>query len=84
MVCLIACHLLAAAERAVRESARNIPVAFDVDVVVVGGSFGAVEAAKSGETVFLAAPRTFLSEDICSTYRFWLDSHDMPATPAPS
>ena len=34
----------AAAER-VNESAREIPVAYDVDVVVVGGGTGAVAAA---------------------------------------
>ncbi|MHC4541937.1 MAG: hypothetical protein ACYS74_19490 [Planctomycetota bacterium] len=32
-------------KRAVNESARNIPVAYDVDVVVVGGTSGGVAAA---------------------------------------
>ncbi|NLZ03378.1 MAG: hypothetical protein GXY25_22940, partial [Pirellulaceae bacterium] len=34
----------AAGAAAVRESARQIPVAYDVDVVVVGGGTGAVSA----------------------------------------
>lgn len=50
--------------RAVVESEREIPVAYDVDVLVVGGSSGAVAAAaaaaKTGASVFLAAPRTYL------------------------
>ncbi len=44
----------------VSESAREIPVAYQVDVVVVGGSTHAVAAATSaagqGASVFLAAP----------------------------
>ena len=64
----------------VRESARRIPVAYDVDVVVVGGSSGAVAAAvaaaEGGASVFLAAPRTYLGEDVCGTYRLWLGPDD--------
>ena len=55
---------LGAAEKArllVKESARDIPVAHQVDVVVVGGGTGAVAAAvaaaEKGAKVFLAAPR---------------------------
>jgi hypothetical protein len=60
----------------VGQSAREIPVAYDVDVVVVGGSSGAVaaavEAAQAGATVFLAAPRPYLGDDICGRLQFWL------------
>lgn len=59
------------------ESAREIPVAYDVDVVVVGGSTGAVtaavEAAGQGASVFLAAPRPYLGEDVAGTLRLWLE-----------
>jgi FAD dependent oxidoreductase/F5/8 type C domain len=59
-------------------------VAADVDVVVVGGSSGAVaaavEAAKNGAKVFLAAPRHYLGEDLCGAYRLWLESGETPAT----
>jgi flavin-dependent dehydrogenase len=60
---------------AVKESARKIPVAFEGDVVVVGGGVGAVAAAeaaaKSGAKVFLVSPRTYLGEDIAGTLRVW-------------
>jgi len=69
----------------VRESARQLPVAYDVDVVVVGGSTGAVAAAataaRDGATVFLAAPRLHLGEDMVSTLRLWLEPGETPQTP---
>ena len=59
------------------EPAHTIPVTYDVDVVVVGGTSGAVaaaaEAARSGASVFLAAPRPYLGADMCGTYRLWLE-----------
>ena len=74
-----------ACERAVNESARDIPVAYDVDVVVVGGTSGgvaaAVEAAQRGAKVFLAAARPYLGEDICGTYRLWLKAGEEPTSP---
>lgn len=67
------------------ETAREIPVAYDVDVLVAGGSLGAVsaalEAARSGASVFLAAPRTYLGDDVCATYRLWLEPGEEPLTP---
>jgi len=67
------------------ESARVIPVAYDVDVVVVGGSTGAVaaavEAAKAGARVFVAAPRPYLGENVCGTMRFWLERGERPCCP---
>jgi flavin-dependent dehydrogenase len=69
----------------VGESARGIPVAYEVDVVVVGGSSGAVSAAeaaaKAGAKVFLAAPRPYLGEDMCATLRPWLEEGETPASP---
>ena len=66
----------AAAPSAVPESARKIPVADDVDVVVVGGGVSAVSAAKAaardGAKVFLAAPRPYLGEDLAGTLRVWV------------
>jgi hypothetical protein len=59
------------------ESAREIPVAYTVDVVVVGGSTGAVAAAvtaaKAGAKVVLVAPRPYLGEDVAGTLRLWLE-----------
>jgi len=68
--------------RAINESARRIPVAFDVDVVVIGGSSAgvsaAVAAARDGARVFLAAERPYLGEDLCGTYRLWLEPDEQP------
>jgi len=65
---------------AVVESARGLPLVADVDVVVVGGSTGAcaaaIEAARAGASVFLAAPRPYLGEDVCATKRLWLEAGD--------
>ncbi len=67
----------AAGPDAIIESARQVPVAYEVDVVVVGGSTwavrAAVSAAKQGASVFLAAPRPYLGEDLCGTLRFCLE-----------
>jgi len=75
----------AAFERVVNESVRDIPVAFDVDVVVVGGSTGAVTAAvaaaRKGAKVFLAASQPYLGQDICGTYRLWLEPGEEPKSP---
>ncbi len=69
----------------VNESARQIPVAYQVDVVVVGGSTGAVSAAvaaaKAGAKVFLAAPRPYLGDDMTATLRLWLEEGETPSSP---
>lgn len=66
------------------QPAGAVPVLQEVDVVVVGGGSGgvaaAVEAAKKGAKVFLAAPRPYLGEDICATYRLWLEPGETPTT----
>lgn len=76
--------MVTANAKEVTELARSLPVIHDVDVVVVGGSSGgvaaAVEAARNGARVFLAAPRTYLGEDICSTYRLWLEPGEVPTS----
>ena len=64
------------------ESRRDIPVAYDVDVVVVGGSSAgvaaAVAAAQTGAKVFVAAPRPYLGEDLCASWRLWLEPGEEP------
>ena len=66
------------------ESARRIPIAYSVDLVVVGGSTHAVAAAAAaahdGATVFLAAPRPYLGEDLCATLRLSLPPGQQTAT----
>ncbi len=59
------------------EPGAELALVQDVDVVVVGGSSGAVAAAltakESGASVFLIAQRPFLGEDMAATYRLRLD-----------
>jgi flavin-dependent dehydrogenase len=82
---LVLPSLLVAAPKRVLESARQIPLVADVDVVVVGGGSGGVaaaaEVAKTGAKVFLAAPRMYLGEDLCAPYRIWLKPDEEPDTP---
>ncbi len=86
---LMLCCLLAftppatpGAADAVRESARALPLAYDVDVAVVGGGSAAVAAAaaaaRAGARVFLAAPRLYLGEDLCAPFRLWLGPGEQP------
>jgi len=74
-----------AATSTVRESARTIPIAYEVDVVVVGGSTAgvaaAVAAAEEGAKVFVVAPRPYLGEDACGTLRLWLEPGESLAHP---
>jgi len=69
----------------VNESARQIPLAYEVDVVVVGGGTGAVSAAvaaaEQGAKVFLAAPRPYLGDDMTATLRLWLQQGEVPESP---
>ncbi|NLH17216.1 MAG: FAD-dependent oxidoreductase [Phycisphaerae bacterium] len=68
--------------KTINESAREIPVIADTDIVIVGGSTAAVsaalEATKHGAKVFLVAPRPYLGEDLCATGRLWLESGHTP------
>jgi hypothetical protein len=84
-VSVVLAQTLFAAHKKVCESARSIPIAYDVDVVVVGGSSAgvaaAVAAAEQGAKVFLAAPRPYLGEDICATYRLWLELDEQLVDP---
>ena len=71
-------HFLNAAS--VTEMPGGIPIVRTADVVVVGGTVGAVaaavEASRAGEKVFLIAPRTYLGEDLCATLRLWLEEDE--------
>ena len=66
------------------EQARRIPLAYDVDVVVIGGSTRAVAAAvaakQAGASVFLAARYPYRGEDLCATYRLWLEPGETATT----
>ncbi len=83
-VAMAGCLAAGVMAREVIEPADSIPVIQDVDVVVVGGASGGVEAAlaaaKTGAKVFLVAPRPYLGEDICATYRLWLEPGETATT----
>ena len=59
------------------EQSKQIPVAYDVDVVVVGGSSAGVaaacEARRSGAGVFLISDRPYVGVDMCAHQRLWLE-----------
>jgi flavin-dependent dehydrogenase len=66
------------------QSKRSIPLAYDVDIVIIGATSAAVvaatAAAKRGASVFLAAPQPYLGEDICGTYRLWSEHEKVTPT----
>ena len=68
----------------VNQSARTLPVARRVDVAVIGGTTAAVSAAvaaaERGASVFLAAQRLYLGEDMCGTLRLELEDGQEPTT----
>ncbi|MCU0914457.1 MAG: FAD-dependent oxidoreductase [Planctomycetes bacterium] len=67
----------------VPQSARHIPVVHQADVIVVGGTLGAVaaatEAAREGARVLLVGARPSVGEDLCATMHLWLEEPE----PAP-
>lgn len=67
------------------ESGRDIPVIGEVDIVIVGGSSGAVSAAVSarnaGSSVFLVASQPYLGDDICGSFMYYTDrKNEQPQT----
>lgn len=62
----------------------NIPIIKDVDVLIVGESSGAVEAALAavsiGSKVFCVSRKTFLGHDICSYMNLWFTKKHKPQT----
>jgi len=59
------------------EAATILPLAYDVDVLVVGGSLAGVEAAcaaaEHGANVLLIEDRPYLGYDLCANQRLWLE-----------
>ncbi|MDD2600613.1 MAG: FAD-dependent oxidoreductase [Kiritimatiellae bacterium] len=57
------------------QSARDIPIVRECDVLVVGGNSAAVAAAISakagGASVLLVAPRSYLGDDLAGTRELW-------------
>ena len=78
----LALSVSALAGGVVQESARRIPLVKETDVLVVGGSSGAISAAlaakAAGADVYLVAPRPYLGEDIAGTLRLGLEDGEEP------
>ena len=62
------------------ENEKTLPLVQDVDVVVIGGSSGAVaaacKAAEAGAKVFVVAPRPYLGEDMAGKLRLRMDADE--------
>ena len=77
--------LSAQSDVAIVEGQRTLPLAYDVDVVVAGGSLAGVEAAvaaaEQGASVLLVDSRPYIGYDFCATQKLWLEPGEKPATP---
>lgn len=82
---LLTLSAAAFAEESVLQTARDVPVAATVDVVVVGGNSGAVSAAvaaaHAGAKVYLLSSRPYLGEDLAGTLRLGLEPGETPEDP---
>lgn len=63
------------------EPETSVPLIQDIDVLVIGGTCGAVAAAEaaaqSGAKVFLATPGLCLGEDVAGTLRVWAEPDEI-------
>ena len=66
------------------EGETSLPLAYDVDVLVAGGSLAGVEAAcvasDKGASVLVIESRPYLGYDICANQKLWLESGEKPQT----
>jgi len=81
-VLLLASSGVLQAEERVAAKLRDIPLLYEVDVVVAGGSCAAVAAAcaaaEQGAQVALLAPRPYLGDDLCGQQHLWLEEGEAP------
>ena len=74
----------AASAQTLAESQKTVPLIQDVDVVVVGGTCGAVSAAeaaaRNGAKVFLVTASACLGEDVAGTLRVWAGAEDVKSS----
>ena len=73
---------VAAPQRFIRSSARDVPISAEVDVVVVGGNEGGIaaawKAAKAGSSVLVAGGTYFFTDDVSAKARYWLEPDEVP------
>ncbi len=76
-VILLLASPLASQEKYVTLPEQELPVAYDVDLLIVGGTTNgvaaAIEARKAGASVLLITDRPYLGEDMTATLRLWLE-----------
>ena len=76
-------YLLASSDRIV-DGETSLPLAYDVDVLVAGGSLAGVEAAcvasDKGASVLVIESRPYLGYDICANQKLWLEPEEKPQT----
>ena len=68
---------VAAQEKFIAVSERQLPIAYEVDVLFVSGSTGnvaaAIEAQKAGANTMLITHRPYLGDDMTATQQLWLE-----------
>ncbi len=69
--------LVVAEDKYIEISSRKVPIAAEVDLLVVGGEVAdvaaAVEASKAGAKVLLVSPYPYLGDDLTATLQLWND-----------
>ena len=72
-----------AQEKFVEISSRKVPIAAEVDLLVVGGEVAnvaaATEAAKAGAKVLLISPYPYLGDDLTATLQLWNNKETVAA-----
>ncbi|MDR2116795.1 MAG: FAD-dependent oxidoreductase [Planctomycetaceae bacterium] len=72
--------LVSAQDKYVTISERQIPIAYEVDVLVIGGSTGnvaaAIESQKAGAKTMLITQYPYLGEDMTATLNLWLEPNE--------
>jgi hypothetical protein len=75
---------LVASSDTIVEGETSLPLAYDVDVLVAGGSLAGVEAAcvasDKGASVLVIESRPYLGYDICANQKLWLEPGEKPQT----
>ena len=75
---------LVASSQMIVEGQTSLPLAYDVDVLVAGGSLAGVEAACAasgkGASVLVIESRPYLGYDICANQKLWLEPREQPQT----
>ena len=81
---LICPSYMVASSDTIVERETSLPLAYDVDVLVAGGSLAGVEAAcvasDKGASVLVIESRPYLGYDICANQKLWLEPGETPQT----